>query len=230
MWDDQMDVLSERFTVVRYDLRGFGRSPASTESYAHADDLLALLDRLGLGAVDLVGLSLGGGAAINFAILHPNRVRRMVVVDPSLGGFKWSAGFGAAQAALRAAITERGIEGGREAWLAMPIFRETLARPAAAARLRAQVADYSGWHWSHPDVGRALTPPAIDRLGSIAAPTLVVVGERDVPDCHAIADTLARGIAGARKVVIPGAGHLANMDEPEAFNRALLDFLTDARS
>ena len=90
MWDDQVPELAARFSVVRYDLRGFGKSGMRDEPYSHAEDLKALIDRLALGRVALMGLSLGGGAAINFTIAYPDAVRALIVVDPSLGGFPWS--------------------------------------------------------------------------------------------------------------------------------------------
>ena len=89
MWEDQIEALERAHTVIRYDLRGFGRSAPGTAPYTHADDLAGLLDHLQLDRVSLVGLSLGGGAAINFAATHPQRVEELVVVDPSLGGFSW---------------------------------------------------------------------------------------------------------------------------------------------
>jgi pimeloyl-ACP methyl ester carboxylesterase len=230
MWDDQADALSERYMVVRYDLRGFGRSAPSEERYAHADDLKALLDHLAIGRTALMGLSLGGGAAINFSVIHPERVRALIVVDPSLGGFPWSEEFVTAQRELAATAREGGVEAARKRWLSIPIFTHTLANPAAAPRLRALVEDYSGWHWINPDPGRPFSPPAIERLGEITAPALVIVGELDTLDFQRIADTLAQSIPNARKEVLPGAGHMANLERPERFNELVLDFLNDVRT
>lgn len=94
-----------------------------------------------------------------------------------------------------------------------------------AARLRAMVADYSCWHWRNDDPQPAADPPALARLGEIAAPALIVVGERDVPDCQAIAALLQERIPQARTVVLPGAGHMSPMEDPAAFNAAVLAFL-----
>jgi pimeloyl-ACP methyl ester carboxylesterase len=225
MWDDQVDALARAHCVVRYDLRGFGESAAGDASYTHADDLGALLDRLNLTRVALVGLSLGGGAAINFTVLHPERVRALVVVDPSLGGFRWSAEFTAAQASVRNAARTAGVDAARDEWLSFPMFAAAMRNPAVAPRLRAIVHGYSGHHWLNVDRGRPFTPPAIERLAEILAPTLVIVGELDIPDFRAIADTLERSIPGAQKVVLPGAGHMTNMEAPVSFNDVVLDFL-----
>jgi pimeloyl-ACP methyl ester carboxylesterase len=225
LWDDQVPVLAPKYRVIRYDLRGFGRSAASAEPYSHAGDLKALLDHLGLERVVLVGLSLGGGAAINFAIEHPDAVRGLVLVDSTLGGFAWSPSFTTDQAAIRKAAIDGGAEAARARWLSLAIFGPALENPKSADRVRAQVRGYSGWHWLNPDPGRPFTPPAIQRLAAITAPTLVVLGERDTPDFHAIASTLEQGIAGAKKVTIPGAGHIANVEAPERFNEILVEFL-----
>ncbi len=93
-------------------------------------------------------------------------------------------------------------------------------------RLKRIVAEYSGWHWSHADPARAASPPAIGQLGRVRMPTLIVVGERTTSDMHRIADILQE-IPQARKVILPGAGHMANMEVPEAFNRAVLAYLAD---
>lgn len=226
MWDDQIDAFARTHTVIRYDLRGFGESSPGSVSYAHADDLANLLDRLGYDRVALVGLSLGGGAAINFAVTRPDRVRALVVLDPSLGGFRWSAEFRAAQAAVRATAQRDGIGAARHEWLSFPIFAPAMANPVIGARLRAIVDDYSGYHWLNTDHGRPFSPPAIDRLRAIDSPSLILAGELDTADFHAIADTLERGVTGARKMMLPGVGHMANMETPSSFNDLVLDFLS----
>jgi 3-oxoadipate enol-lactonase len=227
MWDDQLDALAERYMVVRYDLRGFGRSAPSEESYTHADDLKALLDHLGIEHTALMGLSLGGGAVINFSVIHPDRVRALIAVDPSLGGFPWSQEFITAQGALRAIAREDGVEEARERWLSFPLFEPALKSPVAAPRLRSLIGDYSGWHWINRDTGRPFTPPAIERLDEITAPTLIIVGERDTPDFYDIAETLVQAIPNARKKILAGAGHMANLEQPERFNELVLQFLNE---
>jgi pimeloyl-ACP methyl ester carboxylesterase len=96
---------------------------------------------------------------------------------------------------------------------------------AVGAKLAELTAGYSGWHWFNDDNGVVPDPPAARRLHEVAIPTLVVVGERDLPDFHTIANTLAREIPGARKVEIAGVGHMSNMEDPQEFNRTVLDFL-----
>lgn len=225
MWDGQIESLSRDHTVVRYDLRGFGKSAPGSSPYTHADDLAALLDHLGLDRVTVTGLSLGGGAAINFAMTRPDRVRALIAVDPSLGGFRTTPAFTAARASIPRTAAESGVSEARARWLALPMFQPALANAASRESLQRIVGDYSGWHWLHADHGRPFDPPAITRLGDIRAPTLVIIGELDTPDFHEIASTVARGIPGATKVILPGVGHMANMENAEAFNQLVLDFL-----
>jgi pimeloyl-ACP methyl ester carboxylesterase len=230
MWDDQVDALASRYQVVRYDLRGFGRSTPGSDAFSHADDLHALLTHLGLERAAVIGLSMGGGAVINFAIAYPDAVRALIAVDPSLGGHVWSSEFAASQAAIRADANERGIAAAREAWLTLPIFTPILAVPGAGERVRQLIGDYSGFHWVNKDLGRSLKPPAIQRLDEIRAPTLIIVGERDTADFHQIAATLERGIPNARTLVIPGAGHMPNMEHPRRFNDVVMEFLRSIRT
>jgi pimeloyl-ACP methyl ester carboxylesterase len=225
MWDEQVDALAGRRRVIRYDLRGFGRSTPGTQPYRHADDLRAVLDHLVIDRAFLIGLSLGGGAIVNAAVMYPERVLGLVAVDPSLGGFTWSTAQMSAMKNIQARAGDAGIEAARARWLSLPIFRTLASNPAADARFRAIVGDYSGWHWQNTDRGLPLTPPAIDRLQEIAAPTLVLVGERDTQDFQQIATTLERGIPNARKIILPGVGHMANMEAPDVFNAAIIAFL-----
>ena len=102
-----------------------------------------------------------------------------------------------------------------------------LANPEVAPRLAQIIGDYSGWHWLNDNPLRALAPPAVQRLDTLRVPTLIIMGERDFPDCHAIADTLHQRIPKAQKVVIPRVGHMSNMEAPERFNALVLGFLAE---
>ena len=226
VWDRQFLPLSRTRRVIRYDLRGFGASSVPGETpYSHVDDLAHLLDELGLDRADLIGLSLGGGVAVDFALAHPDRVRGLVLVDPTLGGVPWSAELLDEFRALNHTAREQGVDAARARWLRHPFFAAALEHPGAAALLNEIEARYSGWHWLHRDPARALRPPAVERLAELQAPTLVIVGERDVPDIRRMAELLAKGIPGASQIVMPGAGHLPNVEVPKEFNRVLAGFL-----
>jgi len=229
MWADQIDVFAARFRVLTYDLRGFGQSasPESEVPYTHADDLHALLDHLGIERAAVIGLSLGGRIAEEFALTYPDSLSALVLVDAALGGHQFSAAFMPTLGALFEGAREGRLAEAKAGWMAAPLFAQSRTSPDVAARLGQMVDEHTGWGLQNPDPHLAMSPPTRDRLSEITAPTLVIVGEHDLPDFHAVADILAAEIPGAQKVVLPGAGHMANMDAPEAFNEAVLGFLRD---
>ncbi len=230
MWDDQFETFTQDFQVIRYDARGFGKSAVPTaESYSEAGDLNALMEHLGIAHAHILGHSLGGGTAINFALSYPDATDALVLVGSILGGFQWVE-MGSTLNAIWSAGKESGVEEARELWLGSAWFSPALEHPGVASRLNRIVSEYSGWDWENDDPSVSLEPPAIERLDSIRAPTLAVVGERDTSDNHAIADTLHEGVPDARKVVMPGVGHMANMEDPESFNEIVLSFLVDVSS
>ncbi|MDQ2784320.1 MAG: alpha/beta fold hydrolase [Chloroflexota bacterium] len=226
MWDDQFAPFAERHRVVRYDVRGFGKSaPFGDAPYTHADDLAALLDHLAIPHAAIIGLSMGGGIAVNFALAYPAMTSALIPVDAVIGGYQWSEAWKTANGSVRPTARSASINAAKQLWLDVALFTPAREQPALDALLAAMVADYSGRHWLGGDPHQNTEPPAIDRLGEIAAPTLVVVGERDMPDFLVVADTLAQRIPGARKIVLPGVGHMANMETPEQFNADVLGFL-----
>ena len=229
MWEPQIEAFAAQHTLIRYDLRGFGKSPLPTEEYSHVDDLAGLLDQVGLEQVSLVGLSRGGGVAINFVLAYPQRVDKLVLVDTVLDGHRWSQEQLASDDAVWAIAREAGVEAGKAAWLRHPIFATPMANPSVAAALTTMVSDYSGWHFLNRDLVTRVKPPASQRLHEITCPTLVVVGEKDLPDFQQIANTLVTAIPIARKVVLPNAGHLPNMEVVELFNAEVLGFINESR-
>jgi 3-oxoadipate enol-lactonase len=231
MWDDQFEVFAQHYQVIRYDMRGYGKSdiPQTEERYAPADDLMHLLKHFGLSHAHILGLSRGGAVAIDFALTYPDATDTLIAVDAGLGGYKWRD-FGTSQAEVRELGRTSGVEAARERWLNDALFAPALDNPHVAARLKRIVDDYSGWFWLHDDPRRPVKSPAIDQLGAITVPTLVVVGERDLPDFLAVAGVLQERIPDARKVVIPGVGHMSNMENPKRFNELVLGFLEEVSS
>lgn len=226
IWDEQFVPLARTRRVIRYDLRGHGASALpGEEPYSHVEDLVSLLAQLGISRTDLLGLSLGGGVAVDFALTRPEAVRGLVLADSTLGGVPWSPGLLDEFRAINRMAREQGVAAARERWLRHPFFAPALERPDRAALLAEIEARYSGWHWLQRDPARALAPPAVERLAEIRAPTLVIVGERDVPDIRRTADLLAAGIPNATQLVMPNAGHLPNVEAPAEFNRAVAGFL-----
>lgn len=226
MWDDQFLPLAQHFRVIRYDLRGFGKSALPTgEPYSYVEDLRGLLDHLDVPQAHLVGLSKGGAVAIDFALTYPLRTSALVLIDTVLGGFAWSAAGSARDALVWQRAHEAGIAAAKASWLAHPLFVPAHRQPAVAARLTQIIADYNGWHLvnSNPELG--LDPPAAQRLAELTMPVLAIVGEEDTPDYRQITELICRRLPQAQQFVVPGVGHMANMEAPAPVTEAVLVFL-----
>jgi pimeloyl-ACP methyl ester carboxylesterase len=226
MWDDQFETFAQQHQVIRYDALGFGRSSLPNGPYSPTDDQAALMDHLGIEQAHIVGLSRGGGVAVDFAIDHPTRVRSLVAIDSTLNGYDWGS-LNDDTRAVWSLGRRAPLADVKAAWLALGIFAPALEQPALAARIQQMTADYSGWHWQNRDQGQAPIPAAAGRLHEITVPTLIIVGERDTLGFRKFADALVNGIPHARKVVLSGVGHMANMEAPQVFNRIVLEFLAD---
>jgi pimeloyl-ACP methyl ester carboxylesterase len=227
MWDDQVGPLAEAgWTVVRADLPGFGETPPG-EPVALWAALRDLLDHLGVDRAVVVGASLGGRAAVDLAIAAPGRVRALVLVGSGLAGhpFQEPALFelwDQSEAAI-----ERGdhLEAARieiDTWV-VGMGREPAAVEVAVRR-RVEAMLLAAYAHGEADLTEP-DPPAAARLGEVAAPALVLVGEHDRPDIHAMAVALAEGIPMAERAVLARTAHLPNMERPAEFNQVVLEFL-----
>jgi 3-oxoadipate enol-lactonase len=223
MWDEQFALFAQHYRVIRYDVRGFGKSPAPTKIYADEDDLFDLLSSLKIDKATIVGLSLGGRIAIDFALAHPEKVRAIIPVAPGLSGFSFSpdADFWASLEAAQAGDWEKVAD----LWLESGYMAPAMENPKIARRIRQLSVENAHQYLDDFLYERRLKPPAIERLPHIHVPTLILVGSRDVNDIHEIAGLLYARIPGAKEIVIAGAGHMVNMEKPAEFNRAVLDFL-----
>jgi len=221
--------------VVRYDVRGFGKSTSPVEGvpYLHHDDLAALLRHLRIENAHIVGLSMGSALATNFVLAYPEMSRSLVSVGPWVIGYNSESepvrGMWAGFAAARNALAEGGPEGAIDAWSDSPFWVRTTPDSAVRARFREIGSEYSFWAFSHRDPAQTLDPAPLTRLASIKIPVLAVSSELDLT--LEVADLLATTVPGARKALIPAAGHLMQMDNPAEFNRIVLAFLreVDAR-
>jgi 3-oxoadipate enol-lactonase len=227
MWEPQVPELARAFQLVRYDCRGFGASGPFDPAvpYTHAADLVALLDHLSIDQATLVGLSFGGQVALKTALLAPERVRALVLLDSLLDGVEWDDDSKAGLAELGRRLAAGGVAAGREAWLAHPLFAAARQRPDVQAELAAMVADYPGQHWLGLDPHLPDSTPPIELLEQLMMPALVVAGDQDVPGFLAMTDVLAQRLPAAERVLIPGAGHMVNMEQPAAVNAVLTRFL-----
>jgi len=227
MWDDQFAAFSRHFRVIRYDVRGYGGSLRPDMLYSDAEDLAALLDYLKVDTVHLVGLSLGGRIAIDFVVAHPTRVSSLTLAGPGLSGYEPPGG---AETDLRMweiikAARDAGPEEATALWLRDPFMAPAMEQARLVPGLRTMARENAHCWLENPVLQRPPRPVAATRLGEIKVATLLVIGDRDVPQIKATIETLQRGIGGAKKVSIKGAGHMVNMESPHAFNEAVMGFL-----
>jgi pimeloyl-ACP methyl ester carboxylesterase len=225
MWDAPFDGFARDFRVVRYDHRGYGRSTAPGTAYSPVDDLVRLLDHLGVERAHLVGNSMGGEVALDFALVHPERVRNVVVVASGANGYPYTEADGASVAAVFQAAQTEGVDRAAAMWLDHPMVAVTSRRPETAPLLRAMVEENRGVflmeHWpSEP-----LDPPTFERASEIEAPVLFVLGEDDMPLVNRVAEATAERMPNARIEWVPDADHLPQMAAPEAFDRLVRAFL-----
>jgi 3-oxoadipate enol-lactonase len=225
MWDDQIDDLTRRYRVLRYDTRGHGASDAPEGPYDFSmlvADVVAVMDHHGIDKVTYMGLSLGGMTGLGLALAHPERVTRLVCCDaradaPEPFARSWDERLAAIEAGGMAAIGP----GTLERWL-NPTFRA--AHPEVVARIEAMIFGTS-------PVGYAGCAAALKRLDyakdlhRISVPTLFVVGSEDLGAPPAVMQAMANAVPGASLVVVQGSAHLPNIDNAPGFRAAVAPFL-----
>ena len=225
MWTPQFETFQSAFRVIRYDLRGFGRSSVPpAHEYTHEDDLKALLSYLGVASAHVVGLSMGGRMALRFAASHPRMVQSLVLADSALDGHRWSDEWQSRWKAMCECAKADRIAEARRQWLEHPLFASARTISSCGLLLSMMIDDYSGYHWRGKDTSRAPSPTLAERLQEICIPSLVITGSRDIPDFQAIGNLLAERLPRARREIIEGSGHMVNLEAPEIFNRILLGF------
>jgi pimeloyl-ACP methyl ester carboxylesterase len=226
MWDGQ-EALAPRYRIVRFDARGFGGSSVGDGVLTMdriAEDAAALIDRLRLGPVILVGCSMGGYAAFAFAQKHASLLRALVLVDTRAGADSADARKGRME--LAAKVMKEGPQPALDFFLPK-VFGDTTRRSRAdvVARLKDMMLATPARGLSDGLHGIAARQDSTTLLREISVPTLVVCGEEDVITPRAEAEIMQRGIKGAELVMIPKAGHLPSMETPEEFNHVLAKFL-----
>jgi pimeloyl-ACP methyl ester carboxylesterase len=227
MWDAQAEALAATHRVIRFDARGFGASdpgagPLTMERIA--DDGAALLDALGIERAAVGGCSMGGYAAFAFVRRHKQRVRALYLQDTRAGADAEDAR--ASRLRLAERVLSEGSSAAVEAFLPK-LLGETTQREqeGLVSQLRERILATSPQAIADALHGLALRADSRPTLAEVHVPTLVVVGAEDVLTPPAEAEAIAAAIPGARLEVLPRAGHLANLEQPEAVNASLSAFL-----
>jgi 3-oxoadipate enol-lactonase len=230
MWDTQMPTLTPHYRVVRYDLYGYGQSAFTVQKKInHVADLKALLAHLGIEKVSIAGVSMGAEMVLDFALAHPQIVEKLILVGAGIEGYEYPADAMAWWNDFISQIKANDFDRAIEVFLDGAIEGVDEKLPTELrARLKAMMQTYNFRHYSDDTLlwaAPASDKPPAARLSEIACPTLVIVGEQDLQVMQDIATFITNGIVGAQKIVVPHAAHLVNMQQPEAFNKIVLEFL-----
>ncbi|HTM77133.1 MAG TPA: alpha/beta hydrolase [Devosia sp.] len=229
MWLGQMEAVSAAgYHAIAYDRRGAGETVAVDEAFSHLDDLVALLDELDIHAAVLVGCSMGGGLAVDFALAFPGRVIGLVLMGTSISGAPWDA----TQAEQQLEMAEEdALERGDLNMLNKVQAHQWLDGPRAAngrvgGAVRALFLEMNGKALGKP----ALTleekrPDAWERMDAITAPTLLVVGDEDFTCLIDRHEHLSEEMGNAFAVVLEGVAHIPSIERPDLVNPLLLQFL-----
>jgi 2-succinyl-6-hydroxy-2,4-cyclohexadiene-1-carboxylate synthase len=237
-WSTHSAAFAPHAHVIAVDLPGHGASesppdPARYRMERCVDDLRALFDALGLERVKLLGYSMGGRVALHFAAAHPERVERLILesASPGLADPAERAARTSSDEELARFIEENGVEAFVKRWEALPLFASQVRLPEAArAALRAQRlrCDPRGLANSLRGLGTGVQSPLWERLPTLPTPTLLIAGELDAKFAE-IARAMRARLPAARLEIVAEAGHTVHLEQPEAFARIVIDFLTADR-
>ncbi len=229
MWDDQMEAFARHHRVIRYDIRGWGKTAAPPGQFSDHDDLRGLLDHLGIAQGALIGCSVGGKIALDFALSYPEMVTRLVLVGSGLGGYEFTMeGMLERAEAMRAAYEHGKLDQAVE--ISTTVWYDGLTRRPEQVNQQGRVKINQLIHhtFSLPeDEGerQELAPPAIERLHDVKAKTLMIVGKQDAPDIHRITELLQEGLPSVQLVKMQETAHFPNVEKSAEFNQIVLDFL-----
>ena len=230
-WNNEFMNFSRTYRVLRYDMRGYGKSEPVEGEFSHMLDLVSLLDTLEIHEpLVVMGCSMGGGLAMDFTLAHPSRVRALIMVDSAPSGLELdvarSSKFGDVEKAFEEGDLDRVAELETQIWFDGTDRTPEQVDPA----MRKLLWEMNRLALAHEtkELGKRLPnaqTPAFDRLQELDNPVLVIVGAQDTPYTLAAADYMIQKIPSARKVIIEDAAHLPNMDQPDEFQEVVERFL-----
>jgi pimeloyl-ACP methyl ester carboxylesterase len=227
-FDDMWPILCRDFLVVRYDRRGYGKSPAARAPYSPQDDLAAVMRAVKLDHASLVGFSFGGGLAVGYAIDHPAQVDRLVIAGAALNGFQPTKNFTGQITRIMLPMIIGDMDAvaanaAKSGWVMAPGHDAAKAKALAILKaspqdLRHQLRDpIRGW------------PSDLPRMAQLKVPTLILIGDHDIADNQAQAGAAQVLIPGSKRVVVEDAGHLMQLEHPQEIARLIADFVRAGR-
>lgn len=227
MWNFQINELSKHFKVIRYDMRGFGKSSLPDSIYYPNIDLLTLLDSCNIEKVNLVGISLGSMQAIDFTINYPNRIKSLIISGPAFPDQPMSQETLNKSIEFNKIVKEKGADSAIYTLINDPFWSQTLPSKVypKAKNLFQQILYENKKAFTVNWQLRKNTLGLKDRLSEIKCPTLMFKAENEMPSMISNSNTLKEKIEGIKIVEIEKAAHLLNMERPDEFNKAIIEFI-----
>lgn len=230
MWDEQFKLFADGFKVIRYDVRGFGKSDSPHDKFTNSNDLYSILKHLNITKATLIGVSNGGAIALDFAVEHPEMLERLILVGTGVWGYEntpeeekiWDR-FDEMMKPQELAVKENrladAVEMDVNVWAAAqnPTSRKRILE-IAMDNARTQAEPPGKWQIRRQ-------PSTFKRVVEINAATLLIVGDRDVEGMILQSRRLQELIPNSKLVVVEGADHVVNLSKPDQFNRLVLEFL-----
>jgi 3-oxoadipate enol-lactonase len=232
MWNDQAGEFSREYQLIAIDIPGHGKTENDTIRLLPAEFILAVMDSLKIQKASLVGVSFGAACATEFAIAHPERINKIVLTAAGING--WESKFGSDPAIEKYLSSFFGAFERKDSAGAAEIFTQTWfdgpyrkphevhqqARKYIYETTLSNIRKHKVRGW--PIFAE---PPAIENLSKIKNPVLIIHGDKDMRRIDSTSAYLEKTIPGAKRIMIPGTGHMVNMEAPKEFNKAVLDFL-----
>jgi 3-oxoadipate enol-lactonase len=226
-WDEQFPVFSKSYKVVRYDRRGYGKSSYPDRPYSNIEDLAEVFRQLQIDRATLVGMSAGGGLVIDFTLEHPDKVTGLVLVGAVVSGLGYTDHMRTRGGNLDSAIVSDPAK-----FADYMCHKDPYTFYEGNQEARKRGYDYlmnslQNYRMDKFSLLQGPPRPALPNLKEIKVPTLIIVGEYDIPDCHAHAGAMEAGISGSKRVIINKAGHIVPLEQPASFNELVLTFLRE---
>jgi 3-oxoadipate enol-lactonase len=223
IWDEQFPVLAKNYRVIRYDRRGYGKSSDPQEKYSHIDDLYQVFTQLNIDKAIIFGMSSGGGLAIDFTLKYPEKVSGLVLVGSVVGGFGYTSHMYTRGGNFNPQTLNSDHEKINKYFIIddpYEIYSGNISAKEKVMKLLPYLVRNNRVSTRPPD------RVAVRFLSEIKVPTLILVGEFDIPDVHALAGAINAGIPNSKREIIPKSGHLIPIEQPALFNESVMNFLS----
>lgn len=233
IWNEQIEALSSCFQVIRYDQRGYGQSSTPAAPFSNVNDLKAFIDFLKLDNVILLGSSSGGGVAVDFTLKHPQLVRKLLLVSPSISGNRFPLSLLWQAMKNYTNMRRKGSEKAIEAFLSNPFWEYYFpSKHNIQARefVIRNVSNPNNFCRYSPALSKVDKPYALTQLSDIKAPTLVVIADGDHSYNRKTAEMLHANIQHSSKIIMHNCRHLPFVEDPQQFNQDILYFLSSTSS